>query len=29
VPGIAPLVKTKLTRDVSQAMQRLATTGSA
>jgi hypothetical protein len=29
VPGIAPLVKTKLTRDVSQAMQRLARTGSA
>lgn len=27
VPGIAPIVKTKLTRDVSRAMQRLAATG--
>jgi uncharacterized protein YndB with AHSA1/START domain len=29
VPGIAPIVKTKLTRDVSRAMQRLAATGTA
>lgn len=29
LPGIAPIVKTKLTRDVSRAMQRLAATGSA
>jgi uncharacterized protein YndB with AHSA1/START domain len=28
VPGLAPIVKAKLTRDVSRAMQRLATTGS-
>jgi len=29
VPGLAPMVKTKLTRDVSRAMQRLAVTGTA
>ena len=29
VPGIGPIVKGKLTRDVSRAMQRLATTGTA
>ena len=29
VPGIAPIVRTKLKRDVSRAMQRLAATGSA
>jgi uncharacterized protein YndB with AHSA1/START domain len=29
VPGLGPLVKSKLTRDVSRAMERLATTGSA
>src|SRR5579884_3249947 len=29
VPGIGPMVKTKLTRDVSRAMKRLAETGSA
>jgi uncharacterized protein YndB with AHSA1/START domain len=28
-PGIGPLVKTKLTRDVSRAMHKLAATGSA
>jgi uncharacterized protein YndB with AHSA1/START domain len=28
-PGIGPIVKAKLTRDVSRAMQRLAETGSA
>jgi uncharacterized protein YndB with AHSA1/START domain len=28
-PGIAPLVKAKITRDLTQAMQRLAATGSA
>lgn len=28
-PGIAPIVKTKLTRDVSRAMRKLAATGSA
>ncbi len=29
LPGIGPLVKTKLTRDVSRAMGRLAATGAA
>ena len=29
VPGIAPIVKAKLTRDVSRAMHRLAATGNA
>lgn len=29
LPGLGPIVKTKLTRDVSQAMRRLAETGSA
>lgn len=29
LPGVAPLVRAKLTRDVSQAMQRLAATGRA
>lgn len=28
-PGIGPIVKTKLTRDVSKAMRKLAETGSA
>jgi hypothetical protein len=28
-PGIGPFVKSKLTRDVSRAMQKLAATGSA